>query len=211
MIIGIEGPAGAGKTTMARTVASEMGVPVLEGGSWYRALTYMAQQKTIRPDDVVALRREATTLTLKPEIDTRSGQTRFILGEDDVTGELYSEAVSTAIAPIAGHIKVREVLEPKIAATARLYDPVIFVGRHLKRAMPEAHILRLTIDDAEAERRHARRAGEAAQPVAGRNTADRAIALKLGNVDNADTEVDVTHMTPAEQADILREFIRTVT
>lgn len=212
MVIGIEGPAGAGKTTMARTVAPEIGAVVLEGGAWYRALTYSAQHKGVDLDDAEAVKRCAEELRFDVMADAANGDTRLLLDGKDVTETLYDEAVSVAVPLAARHLPAREVIDRHLRATvdAHVTEGVIFVGRHLTRMFPTAAVLRLRIDEGEAERRHAGRSGVAARAVAGRNRDDQEIAKLLGSDRAAGQEVDVTGLSPDEQADLLREFIATV-
>lgn len=86
------------------------------------------------------------------------------------------------------------------------------VGRHLRRSLPEIPVLRLIIDEQEADRRHRQRANDTAQTVRDRNRYDAANAVLLGTVKYRDnvSEVDVTDLTQEEQADVLRQFIRTL-
>ena len=207
MIIGIEGPAAAGKTTMARTVASEIGATVIEGGSWYRALTYTSQMEGIDPSDTERLVARAQTLDLSLT-PTPTGGTRVNLAGQDVTELLRTDKVSIAIGPISQNLAVREVIDPQIRAVVRAQDVAILVGRHIKKLLPEAAVLHLTIDPEEADRRHEGRAGEGAQSVQDRIAADKITAQLLGADGLSDTTVDVTHITQSEQADILRAFIR---
>lgn len=204
---GIEGPAAAGKTTMARTVAAELDATVLEGGMWYRALTYRAQEAGIAPGDTKLLMGLARNLNLTTQ-PRQNGDPAIFLDEEEVTQKIYEDRVSTAIAPIAQNLQVREVLDEQITATFNVPRAII-VGRHLLRIMPAPTILRLSIDDGEANRRHVQRVGESAQSVSERNAIDQRTAELLGvTADDGVTTVDVTSMNTAEQANLLREFIR---
>lgn len=207
MIIGIEGPAGSGKSTMARTVAVEMGAVLLEGGSWYRALTYLALRDGIDMEDtdpLVALAKQMQ-LSLKPDAD---GTMHLFLEGEDITPLLYTDQVATQIPIISKQLPVREIVEGSIVEAARSYDKVILVGRHIHKALPEAAVLRVNIDDEEAERRHGARSTGVDQSVSGRNKDDAAIAAILGDSTDGVTEVDVTNLSADEQAEALRQFIR---
>ena len=207
MIIGIEGPAGAGKSTMANTVAIELGARVIEGGAWYRALTYLALQSGVDLQDTDELVKLATDLDLKI-IPQKGAKNRLELAGQDVTAAIYTEDVSVNVSIVAGQLPVREKIERKIVEAARVPGLSIVVGRHLRKALPEAHILRITISDEEADRRHLLRSGQAAQSVQARNREDVEIGKKLGitDMDNV-TLLDVSDLSETEQADALRLFI----
>lgn len=206
MIIGIEGPAGSGKTTMARAVGAELGFPVVESGAWYRALAYLAATAQVNPTDTPKLVELAETMTLDTEIDDDGIERTFLNGRD-ITSQLYGGAISETVGIIAHEIPVREALMPRIAAWIRQHDDVIIVGRHLKKLLPEARVMRLIIDPDEAEHRHASRATVVTHAVASRNAIDRDTAALLGTTVGDVTDLDVTDMTPDEQIEALRRFI----
>ena len=206
MIIGIEGPAGSGKTTMARAVGSELGFPVVESGAWYRALAYLAASANVSPTDTLRLVALADTMTIDTKIDEDDVERTFLNGHD-ITSELYGGAISETVGIIAHEIPVREALMPRIAVWIRQHGDVIIVGRHLKKLLPEARVLRLVIDPDEAERRHANRAAVVTHAVASRNAIDQDTAALLGITTGEVTELDVTDLTPIEQIEALRRFI----
>lgn len=203
MIIGLEGPAGAGKTTMARTVASEFGAVVVEGGAWYRALAYEARRRDIPVYDVDNLIGLAEQLTLRLE-----SPNRIMLEGNDVTDALYSPDIAVAVPQIARHLPVREKIEPKIVAEARAHDLTINVGRHLRTVLPEAYILAVKIDPDEAIRRSQHSAAHDVQSLKQRRDMDEQTKQLLGETDDGKVVVDVTDMSPAQQADTLRQFIK---
>lgn len=206
MIIGIEGPAGSGKTTMARTVAAEIGAVVIEGGAWYRAMALVASRQGVGPEEVDKLVALARDLGLTVQVGKNGRQHTYLHGED-VTEQIYDEAIAELIAPIAQVLPVREVIEPLIIAEVRSHDPVIIVGRHLRKALPEAAVLRVTIRPDEAERRHAVRTGSAVSSVSSRNASDSETAKLLGVDNEGITLVDVSDMSPEEQAEMFRGFV----
>lgn len=207
MIIGIEGPAGSGKTTMANTVAAGMDIPVVEGGAWYRALTFKALQEGIRPDDTDRLVNIAKNLEVDFLKKPTGEQALLINGEQAAPG-LYSEEVSGAISAYSGNLLVREVIMPKIAKKLHQLEPVIIVGRHLHKISPEIEVLRLSISSEEADRRHAMRAGSAAESVAARNESDNKTARLLGTGGDNTRVLDVSGLDAEEQAEALRQFIK---
>ncbi|GEM_PF-1540563 len=208
MIIGIEGPGGAGKSTMARTVAAEIGAVVIEGGAWYRTLTYEALQRKIDLHDTQALVALADSLVIFAK-NTEDSTTQIWVGDEDVTDRLYSMTVDQSVALVAQQLTVRTAVEPKIVSAVRATGNAIIVGRHIRAVLPEAAVLRLIIDDQEVERRYRSRMGESDKSASGRNQRDAATARRLGVTSDGIVEVDVTAMDPAEQAETLRQFIKT--
>lgn len=205
MLVGIEGPAGAGKSTMAHTVAAERGAVVIEGGAWYRALTYRVLTHGVALDDTERIKELANHLDLSLKSDSQAG-TRFILDNVDVTDSLHSEEVERSVPIVSQQLEVRELIVQKFINAVRSQVGAIIVGRHLKRAFPEVPILYLTIDSSEADRRHKHRGGDTSGSVANRNEQDAVTAKKLKMVTTRD-EIDVTSLTQDEQAEVLRNFI----
>lgn len=104
MIIAIDGPAGAGKSTVARLLARRLGYTYLDTGAMYRALTFQALQ------DGVDLRDEAALAGLLASLDLRLEPGRVFLDGEDVTGWIRSPEVDAAVSIVAGFPRVREAL-----------------------------------------------------------------------------------------------------
>jgi cytidylate kinase len=125
-----------------------------------------------------------------------------------VNAELHSPKVTAEVARIARHLPVREVVEQRIRALVRKHEPVIFVGRHLRKAFPEAMILHVTIDPDEARRRRSLSEREASEQLYGRDELDGQTAQRLGlEWHDGGYALDATHLTRDEQAKALLEFI----
>lgn len=205
LIFGVEGPAGSGKSTMASTVGNEFGIPVIEGGRFYRQLTYAALQNNLDFNDterIVQLARETTSRFIG------FGDGRVSYDGVDVSEALRDESISTRVSQISKQLEVREIIEAQIRDAVLAHHSAIIVGRWIKKLLPTAYVLNLTIDPDEAERRHESRVTGLAQSVIDRNKTDAETSLKLGVTGSYDATVDVTRISPAEQADILRKFIQ---
>lgn len=115
--IAIDGPAGAGKSTIAKIVAEALGFTYIDTGAMYRAVTYKAIQQNIHLDDEEKLADmlAASTIDLKP---SAQGQLVFLDGKD-VSAEIRSNEVTSSVSQVAAHAKVRELLvgeQQKLAA-----------------------------------------------------------------------------------------------
>ena len=105
MIVAIDGPAGAGKSTVARAVADALGVGYLDTGAMYRALTLTALRSGVPVDDGAALadlaREHPVTLSNGP------AGVRVIMRGDDVTMAIREADVTGAVSQVAAHPDVR--------------------------------------------------------------------------------------------------------
>lgn len=106
LTIAIDGPAAAGKSTVAKIVAESLSYVYIDTGAMYRALTYKAIMNNLNLEDENELidTLMATKLELFPSPD---GQLVF-LDEQDVTGKIRSAEVTNSVSIVAKHQKVRE-------------------------------------------------------------------------------------------------------
>lgn len=104
MIVTIDGPAGAGKSSIARQVADSLGFEFLDTGAMYRAVTLGAIRAQIEFDDVDAL------ISYAKDVELTWTDGRIFLNGDDVTAEIRSPVVTSAIRYIADLPDVRELL-----------------------------------------------------------------------------------------------------
>ena len=103
-IIAIDGPAGAGKSTVARALAARLGLEYLDTGAMYRAVTLAAMQRGIDPDDVEPVAALARELSLEVS------DAGVIVDGYDATTEIRSPAVTTAVSAVAANSAVRAEL-----------------------------------------------------------------------------------------------------
>src|SRR5277367_2096951 len=105
LIVAIDGPAGAGKSTVAGRVAAQFGLLNLETGAMYRAFALKALENEIAPDEAAALERLAaeTSIGLEP---TPSGN-RVLLDGNDVTARVRGAAVTQAASQVSVHPAIR--------------------------------------------------------------------------------------------------------
>lgn len=111
MIVTIDGPAGSGKSTAARKLAAKLGIPYLDTGAMYRAVTLAALEDGIDLQDEQALTHLAATLEY--ELDCGPTHVRVTLRGQDVTEEIRSMRVSDSTRFIARSPGVRKLLVKK--------------------------------------------------------------------------------------------------
>lgn len=108
MNIAIDGPAGAGKSTVARKVAEQLGYVYIDTGAMYRAVTLCAQRAGISADEPAKLAELARSLKIDLE-PGEHGQSVYVNG-DDVTALIRSREVTLQVSHVAANETVREVL-----------------------------------------------------------------------------------------------------
>jgi cytidylate kinase len=155
MVIAIDGPAGAGKSSVARAVAEELGFTYLDSGAMYRALALAALESGVGLDDGEALGRLADGLEIV--LDGR----RALLGQRDVSAAIREPGVTAAASRVSVHPRVREAMVGRqrqlIAAAGYVAE-----GRDIGTVVsPDAPLkVFLTASDEERARRRAAQTGE---------------------------------------------------
>lgn len=136
--IAIDGPAGAGKSTVAKIVAEKLQFTYIDTGAMYRAVTYQAMQNNVALEDGAALTALATTMaiTLQPSAD---GQLIFIDGKE-VTQVVRTPEVTANVSQVAAHAGVREVMVELQQELARA-GGVVMDGRDIAtHVLPQAEL-----------------------------------------------------------------------
>lgn len=133
LVIAIDGPAAAGKTTVARAVAEELGAILLDTGVLYRALTLKALRSAadLRDGDVLAAFAQDHHIDIAPLSRDDGRLYDVLLDGDDVTWDIRSADVDANVSVVAAHGPVRNSLLPvqrRIAASA---GPIVMVGRDI--------------------------------------------------------------------------------
>lgn len=136
MKIAIDGPAGAGKSTLARALAARLGYIYIDTGAMYRAITWKALQKGTDLDDPDTL----SGLALETELifDRRDGEQRLLCEGEDLSAIIRSPQVSASVSRVAAHPQVREVMVRKQQEMARA-GRVVMDGRDIgEQVLPDA-------------------------------------------------------------------------
>lgn len=135
-IIAIDGPAGAGKSTIARRVATRLGFTYIDTGAMYRALALWALRQNLDPSDI----HRMEPLALAANIALDSANARVFLNAKDVTEEIRTTAVSDAASRVAAIPAVRRAMVDKQRAIAASQN-VVMEGRDIGTVVfPEANV-----------------------------------------------------------------------
>ena len=152
--IAIDGPAGAGKSTIAKRLAKELGYHYVDTGAIYRTVAYFFDLWGISPKDIDGITRYIDELTIKIEYDDEGVQ-HMIMNGMDVTGEIRTQDISQKASLVSAHALVRDVLLDMQRDVAKAYN-VIMDGRDIGTVvLPKANVkIFLTADpEVRAKRR----------------------------------------------------------
>ena len=127
--IAIDGPAGAGKSTIAKRLAKELGYYYVDTGAIYRTVAYFLDLWGVSPKDVDGVERYIDELTIGIEYD-EDGLQHMIMNGMDVTGEIRTQDISQKASLVSAHAVVRDVLLDMQRDVAKAYN-VIMDGRDI--------------------------------------------------------------------------------
>jgi cytidylate kinase len=190
LIIAIDGPSGAGKGTVARAVASELGYRHIDSGAMYRAVGWKALRQGVPLDDEVAI----ASLADAAHIEVSS--TQVTIDSVDVTREIRTPEIDRAAAGVARLPRVRSVL---VAQQRRLGNDggIVMEGRDIGTVVfPDADV-KLYLDAAPEERAR-RRAIDPAHTGVPAAVAD--VATLMTQRDEADRTRAVSPLYAAKDA-----------
>ena len=156
-VIAIDGPAGAGKSTVARALAARLGLEYLDTGAMYRAVTLAAMRRGIDPSDVDRVADLAERVTLEV------GEGGVFIDDTDVTTDIRTREVTTAVSAVAANSRVRAELVQRQRRWATERGGGVLEGRDIGSVVfPNAELkLHLTASPrVRAERRWAEAGGD---------------------------------------------------
>lgn len=136
MKIAIDGPAGAGKSTVAREIARILGFIYIDTGAMYRALTWKALEKGIDPKDSEALYKLAKNIEIHFQFN--SDNQTVICDNEDITNYIRLPKVSAQVSQIASYAKIRDIMVQRQQEMAKTIS-VVMDGRDIGECvLPEA-------------------------------------------------------------------------
>ena len=163
MIVAIDGPAGAGKSTVARALAARLGFRYLDTGAMYRALTWLAMLRGLDLGDGDALAELARDEPVSFDADDR-----VWIDGTDVTASIRKTDIDRMVPVVARHEGVREVMRQRQRQLGHDGD-VVIEGRDIGTVVaPDAEVKVYLVADREirARRRMAERPGIGADALA---------------------------------------------
>jgi cytidylate kinase len=188
MVIAIDGPAGAGKSTVARGVAEALGFTYLDSGAMYRTVALAALRAGVDLDEGEALGELARGL----EIALADG--RVTLDGDDVSAEIREPQVTEAASKVSVHSEVRDEM---VRRQRGLIDAGRYVaeGRDIGTVVSPVAPLKVYLTATAAERAKRRAAETGAD--------ESEVREAQGERDARDTEREIGTLRPAEDAELI--------
>ena len=137
--IAIDGPAGAGKSTIAKSLAKQLGYHYVDTGAIYRTVAYFMDLLGVSPKDVDGVERYIDELTIGIEYD-EEGKQHMLMNGMDVTEEIRTQDISQKASLVSAHAVVREVLLDMQRDVAKAHN-VIMDGRDIGTVvLPKANV-----------------------------------------------------------------------
>ena len=210
VVIAIDGPAAAGKSTIARRLADRLGFTYIDTGAMYRAVALWAQRQSVDSADMHRMEQ----LALAATIELEPGNSRVLLNGEEVSGAIRAPDIAAAASVAAAIPGVRRALVEKQRAMSEL-SSVVMEGRDIGSVVfPDADIKIFL--DADPEERIRRRLAET-------EGAPEAIAEQTRQRDERDRNraesplvqapdaiyIDSTGLSPDEVEETILKLIRT--
>jgi len=217
-VITIDGPAGAGKTTIARNLAERLGFCMLDSGALYRVLALALLMAGVKPENqsVPAELLESIEISVEPDI----GGMRLMLQSEDVSLRIRSEEVGNAASKFSAKPEVRKALLDIQRAVAKKCD-IVAEGRDMGAVVfPFAQAkFFITADPEErAKRRYSELMGKGEKPfyaqvlsdMVARDQRDESRALAPMIPAEDATIIDTTTLTPQDVTERILERLEVI-
>ncbi len=192
MIIAIDGPAGSGKSTIAREVASRLGMRYLDTGAMYRAVTLVALEAGLVPGRLAEAGSLAKTAPIT-FVERRDDLTQVFVGERDISQEIRGPLVSKNVSVVSAEPSVRQVLTKRQREEARKGD-VVLEGRDMGTVVVPNASLKVFLTASVEERAKRRQAQLLAQGV------NQSVEELVGDISTRDALDSAREVAPLRKA-----------
>ncbi|MEW5945862.1 MAG: (d)CMP kinase [bacterium] len=149
--IAIDGPAGAGKTTVSKLAAQRLGLEYVDTGAMYRCVALRARRENVDPRDERRLGAIARTMEFEFRIDEESGVNRVFMDGEDVTEAIRGERVSSLASAVSAVSAVRRELVARQKQMAAR-GGVVMEGRDIGTVVIPYAEVKVFLDASEQER-----------------------------------------------------------
>jgi len=180
LIVAIDGPAGAGKSTVGRAVADRLGLQYLDTGAMYRAITFAALRRGLDPADEGDVAELAAAVDLS--VDAGPNGTVVIVDGVDATIEIRGREVTSAVSAVAANSRVRSELVRRQRRWVSEHDGGVVEGRDIGSVVFPDATLKLYVTASprvRAERRVAEIGGDVAEVEASIIERDRKDSTRI--------------------------------
>lgn len=195
-VIAIDGPAGAGKSTVARQVSTETGLRYLDTGAMYRCVALAVQQTSTDPLDAEAVGRIAREATVVIERDAAK------LNGVDVSTEIRSSEINAIVSIIAGHTPVRDAMREQQRRWIHDHHGGVVEGRDIGTVVFPDAILKIFLT-ASPEVRAERRVGQTGGDIT-------AVAASIAERDHLDSTRLDSPLKPSQDSVLVDSSNRTI-
>ena len=186
-VIAIDGPAGSGKSTVAKALAARLNLDYLDTGAMYRAVAFAAIQKQVRPNEVEEITKVAESLDL--ELTEES----CVVNGVDATTEIRGPEVTSLVSQVATMAEVRTEMVKRQRAWAETRNGGVMEGRDIGSVVFPDAMLKIYLTASE-EVRAARRAAEVKEGDVA------VVAADIERRDAVDTQRAASPLVEAEDA-----------
>lgn len=191
----MDGPAGTGKSTVARRLASSLGARYLDTGAMYRAAALGVLRSGLDPAEAAAVSEEVAQRNI--EVGTDPDSSRVLLDGEDVSGEIRGAAVTIAVSPVSAVAQVRALLvaqQRRIIAEATIdAGGIVVEGRDIGTVVAPDAPLKVFLTATAAARAARRAAQDGRSDLA-------AVQAAVDRRDRFDTNREASPMSAADDA-----------
>ena len=195
-VIAIDGPAGAGKSTVARQVSTATGLRYLDTGAMYRCVALAVQQSSTDANDVEAVGKIAR------EVSVVIGRDAAMLNGTDVSAEIRSSEINSIVSIIAAHTPVRDAMREQQRAWIRDHEGGVVEGRDIGTVVFPDAILKIFLT-ASPEVRAERRVGQNGGDI-------QAVAASIAERDHLDSTRLDSPLKPSHDSVVVDSSRRTI-